>query len=105
MTRTLIKRDACIEVPKEVAVCPYCKTPLHVQANGWTERDDGTWRADWIDWDCETEPDIDGPDWEAWYESHSDMPYVHMLPVHDKLIAWMNEQFDFDMTDCRSSAI
>ena len=97
MTRTTLKTDASIDVPAGVAVCPYCKTPLHAQANGWIQRDDGTWQADTIDLDCETEPDIDGPDWEDWFARHSDMPYVHMLPVQQKVVAWLADRFDFEM--------
>lgn len=58
--------------------CPYCGGPLRMSING-CELDEATgWIATDLDINCDTEPDIDGPEWEGWWADHS----------HDFCHAW-----------------
>ena len=51
--------------------CPYCGGKLSFWING-CELDEATgWFATDLDINCDTEPDIDGPDWEEWWANHS----------------------------------
>ncbi|ACC81167.1 hypothetical protein [Nostoc punctiforme] len=93
---TIVPADYHFEIPEEIAKCPYCETKLHVQVHGWTEEDDG-WVADSIEMVCESEPDIDDDAWDDFNESHSEMPYVYLLPVQNTVQEWINNNFRFDM--------
>lgn len=92
----LVPADHKFEVPKEVAVCPYCNTKLRASVQEWTEDSDG-WVASSIEMICEKEPDIDDPLWEEFTSEHSEMPYVYLLPVQSKVEDWINSNFRFDM--------
>lgn len=60
--------------------CPYCGGKLVLSGiNGAEQDDDGTWIATDLDINCTTEPDIDGPEWEGWWQDHS---------AHDFCQAW-----------------
>lgn len=93
----LLDPDKTLEIPPEIAVCPYCGTKLTANFTGWTQNDDGSWSADSMDLVCETGPDIDSEDWDFWFESHSDLPYVYLLPVEERIKAWLNERYRFDL--------
>lgn len=80
-----------------LAKCPYCGGELLATVEAWTERPDGYWDADSVDLHCVTEPDIDSMEWEVWNEEHSFMPYVEMLPVCQKVLRWIKENYRFDM--------
>lgn len=100
----IIKTDEAIEVPPDVAVCPYCDTKLTASFTGWSEADDGSgWIADEVTLDCETEPDMDSDEWEDWWASHSDMPYVYLLPVCEKVKTWVNAHYRFDDDDFKQA--
>ena len=92
----MLKTDAVIEVPKEIAVCPICGGKLTVGCDGWIELDDG-WAADSLSIDCETEPDIDGNDWDDWFRGHYSMPYIDWLPVEYHILRWLNENYRWDL--------
>jgi len=96
MIKTLIKTDAVLEMPKEVAVCPICKGKLYAQFDGWVEND-GEWQASSTSLDCENEPDIDSDEWWDWHRGHYSMPYVDWLPVEIKVTKWINENYVFDL--------
>lgn len=85
-----------IDIPRNVAVCPYCQGSLVASVSGCIESDSGKWLADSIDLDCVTEPDIeaDNGQWEAWITQHTYMPYVHWLPVDLKVQDWINRNFE-----------
>lgn len=88
----IVTSNSRIDVPCSVAVCPYCDTKLNIGVDGWTEDEanPGYWIADMpSDVCCETEPDLDDEDWEDWFSSHSEMPYVYMLPVQSKIERWL----------------
>lgn len=60
--------------------CPYCGGGLRISING-AELDEATgWIATELAIDCETEPDIDGPEWEGWWDDHS---WDHCEKWHD----------------------
>lgn len=96
---TTLAPDARIDVPAEVAVCPYCKARLVASFEEWEQNDDGTWSGISVCLDCVTEPDIDSDEWEGWMDGHSQMPYVYMLPVCVKVEAWINERYRFACDD------
>lgn len=85
-----------IEIPCSVAVCPYCGTKLTIEADGWTEDEANPdyWIADMPSnvW-CETEPDIEDETWEEWFSSHSEMPYIYMLPAQSKIEEWLKQNY------------
>lgn len=105
----IVPHDEIINIPPEVAVCPYCGGKLTVQLETWVQLDDGLWGAPTDETphvECEFEPDMlqgddyddsDADDWEAWYESHSAMPYVYLMPVEIKVARWLNANYRFDM--------
>lgn len=83
-----------IEVPSEVAVCPYCESALTVCVEGASfDRRASCWVADDIASDCASEPDMDSPEWDEWIEHHTYMPYVYMLPVHETILRWINSNY------------
>lgn len=60
------KREYALKRP-----CPYCGGKLTMSING-ADLDEATgWIATDLDINCDTEPDIDGPDWQGWWEDHS----------------------------------
>lgn len=95
----LLKTDAVLPVPPEVGKCPYCGGKVFVQFDQWSENDDLTWSASDLAVTCETEPDIDSDEFEEWLESHSEMPYVYMLPLEMRLMKWINERYRFDLSE------
>lgn len=100
MNLTLIPSDKAsdaIEIPREVAVCPYCKAKLSVSPECWEQNTDGSWSLSCGHADCASEPDIDGDEWDGWFAVHSQMPYVYQLPVDQKVTAWINERYRFEM--------
>ena len=94
----LVPADKLIDVPGDVAVCPYCGAALFVQCEQWSQQDDGSWAADNVHADCTGETDVGTPQWEEWLDSHSQMPYVYKLPVDMKVEKWVNEHYRFDLS-------
>lgn len=102
----ILPHDAIIEVPPEVAVCPYCGAKLWVQLDTWTQLDDGMWGAmedETPHANCDSEPEIheDFTDdeidrYEEWARVHSKMPYVYQLPVEVRIGKWINATYRFD---------
>jgi len=98
--------DMAIEIPPEVAVCPYCQTRLSITVEEWTREDDGTWIATSIDMVCQTEPPLDVRDgvlvdegFDAWLATHSEAPYVVMLPVEHRILAWLTTNYRWNMEE------
>jgi hypothetical protein len=93
-----LKRDAVIEIPKEVAVCPICGARLYASCDSWVEEGDEEeviWKAESLNIDCETEPDIKSDEWEDWMAEHYSMPYVDWLPVECHIVEWVNKHFEW----------
>ena len=78
--------------------CPYCKGNITANCSGWTEDNEGNWKADMIETYCSNEPHIDSSDWEDWNYIHSQLPYENWMPLHQRLIKWINERFNFDLS-------
>jgi hypothetical protein len=102
MNLTVIPSDKVsdpIEIPEDVAVCPYCGAKLSVSPECWEQNEDGSWSLSNGHADCAAEPDIAGEEekWEEWFTVHSQMPYVYQLPVDEKCTAWINERYRFEM--------
>jgi hypothetical protein len=90
--------DNCFDVPRTIAICPYCEGSLSAQVTGWTENesDSNLYIANEVDLTCSEEPDIeDRSDWDDFVDCHSDMPYVHWLPVRCTVEDWINNNFRF----------
>jgi hypothetical protein len=93
--RELVKADHTFKVPTP---CPYCGGQLYAWTETWEQRDDGTWMAGCtMMTECESAPDIDGPDWDDWFAQHSEMPYTYMLPIESAFTNWVNARFNFDL--------
>ena len=78
-------------------LCPYCGEDLYYTAEGWEQEDDGTWTANSLSPECVSEPPIDSDDWEDWFSSHSDMPYVYQMPVDNQVQEYINRHYRFQM--------
>lgn len=79
-------------------LCPYCQGDLTYRCNGWEQDDNGLWMADSFDMDCSTEPDMEVEDeWNDWLYNHSEMPYVHQLPVDERVKKFINSKYRFDV--------
>lgn len=100
--KQILAWDQKIDVPPEVAVCPYCGDKLWVECEGLGLCADGTWQADGIRLECYSEPALEeGCDkateaaWQDWLDAHTYMPYVYWLPVDKKVLSWMATKFRF----------
>ena len=78
-------------------LCPYCKGKLTYTCNSWEQDDKGLWMAEGFNMVCETEPEIDSEDWEDWFQSHCEMPYVYQLPVDERVKDFINNKYRFDV--------
>lgn len=78
--------------------CRYCGGDVTAWCEGWEQDDAGNWKADTVATQCSTEPDIDSEEWEDWFASHSDLPYVYILPMHQQIIKHINERYKFDLS-------
>ena len=71
--------------------CPICGAKVvltHVVEWG---ADDGEIIG--VEYECETEPDIDSDEWPDWHAGHYSMPYVDWLPWETKMIEWLNGRY------------
>lgn len=84
-----------IDVPAEVAVCPYCGAELHVAIEQISAGDDGIWQADLVNVHCKAEPPTESALWDVWLSGHYYMPYVYQLPVDNTVIDWLNRSYRF----------
>jgi len=79
-------------------MCPYCGGDLTYTACGWEKDDNGLWMADSFDSECSTMPDIEDEDeWDEWAKCHSEMPYVHQLPVEEAAKKYINSKYRFEL--------
>lgn len=96
MKKRKLSGDVVVEIPSGVAVCPICKSRLYASFDNWVF-EDGEWLAQSTCLDCETEPEIDSPEWWDWFRGHYSMPYVDWLPVDVEVTKWINENYCFDL--------
>lgn len=103
----LLETNVRLPVPGSVAKCPYCSGELFVSFSCWTECDDGSWRADGVELDCNSEPELDEERdddeqrevYDHWLEQHTYMPYVYWLPATVTVEKWVNENYRFKMDE------
>lgn len=83
-----------LNVPASVGRCPYCDSSLVIASvDGTSQGDDGSWYVDHMTVDCLAEPRVNSPAWRTWFDAHSMLPYVHMLPVELKVLDWVNQNY------------
>ena len=93
-----IRADDRIDIPPEVARCPICGRKITAVAFNTHQQDEqGRWYAVEVSLECETEPDIDSPQWMDWFQGHYSMPYIDWLPLEIKVRAWLKENFRFEL--------
>jgi hypothetical protein len=73
--------------------CPICGATVHL--TGVTE-----WGADdgeiiGVEYDCETEPDIDSDEWPEWHAGHFAHPYIDWLPWEMRMVTWLNRYYHY----------
>lgn len=80
-------------------LCPYCQGKLTATANCWEQESDGTWIATDLDLTCSSEPDIEGDEWDGWWDRHSNDYCQGWHETHDKLIAHLKRTARFNLSD------
>jgi len=96
--RQRLDPDAILEIPEHVAVCPKCDGKLFAHFEAWEATGNSSrWRCQEAKLECESEPDIDDPDFMDWLNWHYDMPYVYWLPLETRLTRWVNRRYWFDL--------
>lgn len=96
----LIDRDAPIEVPASVAICPICGAEVIIEdIDEWEEDSNGHWRVteSGLHLTCVTEPDIDSDEWWGWFDDHWSMPYVDWFPLRAKVWKWLDAHYRFTL--------
>ena len=89
-----IDSETCLDVPPEVATCPYCGAALTVKVTGSVQEDDGSWLPDEVDVTCASEPaDVMGKEWREFLDSHSYMPYVNWHPMTEDVKEWAQANY------------
>lgn len=96
-TFAILDTEARLQIAKEVQTCPYCDGPITLYFEEWEEDEKhaGLWLTGRAKVDCDDEPDMDSDEWENWFQRHSDMPYVHQLPVELLMTEWVNARYRF----------
>lgn len=87
-----IPTNETLTVPSDIAVCPYCQAALSAHFDSWEQQDDGTWATDNAMLSCVRESDS-----IAELQRHCVMPYVYWLPVSEKVLAWVNANYRFEI--------
>lgn len=93
--------DTVLAIPPEVRVCPYCGGNLWARFEEFGQCDDGTWQAEGVTLECDSEPDLDDEDeksveaWNDFLSRHSEMPYVYWLPAAVAVSEFVNEHYRF----------
>jgi len=97
-----VERVVRVPWPKERAPlkikarCPICGAGLLLNAGEACEMDDnGEWIASEIDLDCESEPGIDSPEWDNWFQWHYSQPYIDWLPLEMKILKAVQRKYYF----------
>lgn len=71
--------------------CPICGSTVYLRAVTEWETDSGAIVG--VEYDCETEPDIDSDEWWGWHHEHFRMPYVDWLPWETNMLRWLNDHY------------
>ena len=77
--------------------CPICGAGLLLDAGEGTELDErtGEWIATEVNVECESEPDIDSDEWDAWHRWHYSTPYVDWLPLEQMILRAVRASYYF----------
>lgn len=79
-------------------ICPYCGADMTYHCEGWEEDENGLWKAEYVTGDCASEPEMENEEeWDNWFSTHSDMPYVYQLPVDIKIMNFINKKYRFKL--------
>jgi len=92
--RQSLDLNSVVDVPAEIAVCPYCKAALTAQCNTKTLMI-GMWLPSSVIVNCTAAPEIASAEWRDWFKAHARMPYVYQLPVDLRILHWMQQNFFF----------
>jgi hypothetical protein len=80
-------------------LCPYCKGDLTYRPNGWEQDDEGLWMADGFDVECHSMPSFKSKKFAEWMREHSEMTYVHQLPIDEAVKEKINAKYRFVLSD------
>ena len=91
----IVSPDSVLLIDESIAVCPYCGKRLYVQFEEWEDLENGYWQVSDCGAviDCESEPGIEGEEYDYWLRQHTYMPYVYMLPIHRRVTEWLQEKY------------
>jgi len=93
----ILKSDAALTIPAEVAICPICKGKLTAEFEDWIEAENRLDQITSTRLTCETEPDLDDEWFDVWFSIHYAMPYADWVPVCIKVTQWINSKYRFDL--------
>ncbi len=95
-----------IEVPAEVAICPYCGTALTIIDVMACEDDGkGAWQATELLMVCASQPPAsDRKAASAWDREHSYMRYVYWLPAYMRVLGWVGQRYRFGYAEAQREA-
>lgn len=74
--------------------CPICGKAVYLTGVDEWETESGVILH--AEYDCETEPDIDGDEWWDWHNEHYRTPYIDWLPYEQRMLAWLKARYRFD---------
>ena len=77
--------------------CPICGAKVILTVVIEWDADDG--EIIQVEYECETEPDIDSDEWSDWHRGHYAMPYVDWLPWEVAMLRWLNWHYYYDPGD------
>lgn len=95
----ILKPNEMVDIPHEIATCPYCRNKLVARCSEWSQCEDLSWEAESLELDCLSEPDMeeDIEAWNQWVDIHSEMPYVYWLPIENKILLWINSLYRWEL--------
>ena len=79
--------------------CPYCGGNLTAGINACEQIEDGSWVITDLSIDCDTEPDIDGPEWDDWWREHSWDYCDKWHDLHDGVVHRLRNSVRVEMAD------
>jgi hypothetical protein len=94
-----IKAHDIVPLPEALSVCPICQRKLVITSyDSWCEDDESRWYAIEVHTQCESEPAIDSDNWDDWYRSHYSHPYIDWMPLSERILRWLKENYRFALT-------
>lgn len=93
-------KDASGIVLPDSFKCPICGAKVVIDDMDEREQnDDGTWQVSecGLHITCETEPEIEDDAFDDWLNVHFSMPYVDWMPLEERVRAWINSHYRFEV--------